>query len=76
MNIQSRRDKVELLRSITILETPETLVVVLKEVVMRMKDHTMWSSIPKTIHTKEFNNTVTCKMTSTACSMDRIYAIG
>ncbi len=41
MNIQLGMDKAELLRSITTLETPVTLVMALKEVAMRIGDHTM-----------------------------------
>ena len=70
MSTQLGMDKVEHLRSFTMLEIP---VMAPKEVTVRMKDHAMWSSILKITHIKEAINTVICKTTSIADSVDKIY---
>lgn len=76
MSTQLGMDKAEHLRSVTMLEILETLVMNPKEVTVRMKDHAMWSSILKIVYTKEFVNTVICETTSTANSMAQIYVTG
>ena len=60
MNIQLGMDEVELLQLVTKLETLATLVMVLKEVAMRMRYHMMWLSMLKITPTKEVINTTTC----------------
>ena len=71
MNIQIRKDEVELLQSVTMLETPTTLVVISKEVkfthksnaiATRMRDQTMWFSTFIVVPTNEFVNIATCVM--------------
>ena len=44
----------------------------LKKVIMRMKDHSIWSLNLKLAHTKETIKTVIYRMTSIADSMDKI----
>ena len=72
MNNRMGMDEEELLRSVTMMETPAILVVISKGVefkpksmatTIRMRDHAMWLSTLRTTPTKETNNAVTCTTT-------------